>query len=174
MPVPPAPFTGDGQGRSYGLEMILKHEFTERFFGWIAYTLSKSEQTVYAVNAPMQGAPDGTIMDKAVQPKWFPTDYDQRNNLIAVASYQLRNWRFGLRFRLVTGAPETPAYEGVFDADQGAYVCRAGPTNSARKPTFNQLDFRVDRTWTFKVWQLRCLRRPAERLQRAEPGRDDL
>ena len=45
---------GDGQGRSYGLELILKHEFTERFFGWIAYTLSRSEQTVYAVNAPMQ------------------------------------------------------------------------------------------------------------------------
>ena len=45
-------------------------------------------------------------------------------------------------------------YEGVFDADEGAYVCRAGPTNSARKPTFNQLDFRVDRNWTFKVWQL--------------------
>ena len=29
----------------------------------------------------------------------------------------------------------------------------ARPTNSARKPTFNQLDFRVDRTWTFKAWQ---------------------
>ena len=154
MPVPPPPFTGDGQGRSYGMELILKHEFTERFFGWISYTLSKSEQTVYAVNAPMQGAPDGTIMDNAVQPKWFPTDYDQRHNLITVASYQLRNWRFGLRFRLVSGAPETPAYEGVFDADQGAYVCRAGATNSGRKPTFNQLDFRVDRTWTFKMWQL--------------------
>ena len=31
--------------------------------------------------------------------------------------------------------------------------CRSGPTNSARKPTFNQLDFRIDRTWTFKAWQ---------------------
>jgi TonB family protein len=153
MPVPPAPFTGDGQGRSYGMELILKHEFTERFFGWISYTLSRSEQTVYAVNAPMQQM-GGTIMDQAVQPKWFPTDYDQTHNLIAVASYQMRNWRFGLRFRLVTGAPNTPMYEGVFDADEGAYVCRAGPTNSGRKPTFNQLDLRVDRNWTFKVWQL--------------------
>ena len=89
-----------------------------------------------------------------MQPKWFPTDYDQTHNLIAVASYALRGWRLGLRFRLVSGAPETPLLEGVFDAEQGAYVCRAGPTNSARKPTFHQLDFRVDRTWTFKVWQL--------------------
>ena len=36
------------------MELILKHEFTERFFGWLAYTLSRSEQTVYALNAPMQ------------------------------------------------------------------------------------------------------------------------
>ena len=52
-PVPPPPFTSSGQGRSYGAELILKHDFTERFFGWVSYTLSRSEQTVYAVNAPM-------------------------------------------------------------------------------------------------------------------------
>ena len=64
MPVPPrAVHVGDGQGRSYGMELILKHEFTERFFGWISYTLSRSEQTVYAVNAPMQRDTGGTIMD---------------------------------------------------------------------------------------------------------------
>ena len=57
MPVPPAPFTSATvRAARTALEMILKHEFTERFFGWIAYTLSRSEQTVYAVNAPMQGA----------------------------------------------------------------------------------------------------------------------
>jgi outer membrane receptor protein involved in Fe transport len=152
-PVPPPPFTSNGQGRSYGMELILKHEFTERFFGWISYTLSKSEQTVYAVNAPMFGQPG--LQDPALlQPKWFPTDFDQRHNLIVVASYALRNWRFGLRFRLVTGAPTTPMTEGAFDADEGNYACRTAPTNSARKPTFHQLDFRIDRKWTFKAWEL--------------------
>ena len=45
--------------------------------------------------------------------------------------------------------------EGVFDAEE-VDVRAAGPapTNSARKPTFNQLDFRVDQTWTFKAWEL--------------------
>ena len=71
-----------------------------------------------------------------------------------VASYALKNWTLGIRFRLVSGAPNTPMLEGAFDADQGIYACRTAPTNSARKPTFHQLDFRVDRKWTFKVWQL--------------------
>jgi len=154
LPVPPPPFTSDGRGRSYGMELILKHDFTERFYGWLAYTLSWSEQTVYAVGAPMGN--DMNVQDPNAprQATWFPTDFDQRNNLIAVASYALQKWRLGARFRLVSGAPTTPMTEGAFDADAGMDVCRAGPTNSARKPTFNQLDFRVDRTWTFRAWQL--------------------
>jgi hypothetical protein len=50
--------------------------------------------------------------------------------------------------------PATPMTEGAFDAEEGTYVCRAGPTNSVRRATFHQLDFRVDRKWTFKAWEL--------------------
>jgi len=154
-PVPPPPFLNhNGEGRSYGLEMILKHELTERFFGWISYTLSRSEQTVYALNAPMQSNGGGLQDPTAVKPQWFPTDYDQTHNLIAVASYALKKWRLGIRYRLVSGAPTTPMLEGAFDNEDGTYSCRTAPTNSARKPTFHQLDFRVDRTWVFKAWQL--------------------
>jgi TonB family protein len=154
-PVPPPPFKSGGQGRSYGMELILKHDFTERFFGWVAYTLSRSEQTVYALNAPMFGDGGMGIQDPTqAKPTWFPTDFDQTHNLITVASYATKNWRFGIRFRLVSGMPTTPMMEGVFDADEGSYACRAGRTNSVRRPTFHQLDARVDRTWTFKAWAL--------------------
>ena len=156
-PVPPPPFTPSGQERSYGLEAILRHEFTARFYGWLAYTLSWSEQTAYGVNAAVQGNAGmggaGTVGQVAA-PSWFPTDYDQRHNLIAVASYQMKAWRFGGRFRLVTGAPDTPVIGSVYDADYDTYQCKYGATNSIRKPTFNQLDLRVDRTWTFNLWQL--------------------
>jgi TonB family protein len=154
-PVPPPPFANhNGEGRSYGMELILKHDFTERFFGWVAYTLSRSEQTVYAINAPMLQDMGGLQEPNLAKPKWFPTDFDQMHNLIAVASYALKSWRFGLRFRLVSGMPTTPRLEGAYDADEGVYACRTGPTNSVRKPTFNQLDFRVDKKWTFKAWEL--------------------
>ena len=88
-----------------------------------------------------------------LKPTWFPTDFDQTHNLIAVASYAWKTVRFGLRFRLVSGAPDTPRLEGVFDADEGTYACRTGAPNSTRKPTFHQLDFRVDKKWTFKAWE---------------------
>ena len=72
----PPPFKSGGEGRSYGLELIMKHEFTERFFGWLAYTLSRSEQTVYALNAPMQGG-EVVVQDPTqLKPTWFPTDED--------------------------------------------------------------------------------------------------
>ena len=151
----PAAFDASGKGRSYGMELILKHEFTERFYGWLAYTLSRSEQTAYAVDSATQSnAGVGTLQTGATASRWSPTDFDQTHNLVAVGSYAWRAWRFGSRFRLVTGAPDTALTEGAFDADSGQYACQAGPTNGIRKPTFMQLDVRVERTWTFSAWQL--------------------
>jgi TonB family protein len=144
-----------GQGRSYGMELILKHAFTERFFGWIAYSLSRAEQTAYTVNgASVSNMGMGNLQTGAQSTTWYPTDFDQTHNLILVGSYTWRAWRFGTRFRLVTGAPDTPMFEGTYDADAGLYACRAGPTNSTRKPTFNQLDLRAERTWTFNAFQV--------------------
>jgi TonB family protein len=148
-------FEPSGRERSYGMELILKHEFTERFFGWIAYTLSRSEQTAYAVNgASTSNMGMGTLQTGAQSTVWYPTDFDQTHNLILVGSYTWGAWRFGTRFRYVTGTPDTLMYEGVYDADAGLYACRQAPTNSSRKPTFNQLDLRGERTWTFNAFQI--------------------
>ena len=60
-PVPVAglpPFSPTGEQRSYGLEVILKHAFTDRFYGWLAYTLSRSEESASAVGAPMHRRPE--------------------------------------------------------------------------------------------------------------------
>jgi TonB family protein len=147
-------FTPSGRERSYGMELILKHEFTERFFGWIAYTLSRAEQTAYAVNgASTSNQGMGSLQTGAQSTTWYATDFDQTHNLIFVGSYAWRAWRFGSRFRLVTGTPDTPMSEGTYDADAGLYACKQGATNSTRRPTFNQLDMRVERTWTFNAWQ---------------------
>jgi outer membrane receptor protein involved in Fe transport len=149
VPVPgPTVFEPTGEQRSYGLELILKHEFTERFYGWIAYTLSRSEQNSVSVGAPDTGG-EGNIIPPA---SWTPTAFDQTHNFILVASYKLQAWRLGTRFRVVTGSPATVFEEGYYDADTGQYACRQAPLNSVRQPTFNQLDVRVERTWTFNAW----------------------
>jgi TonB family protein len=154
--VPATPgFTATGRGRSYGMELILKHEFTERFFGWLAYTLSRAEQSADSVNGVGGGNGMGSLqMPGSNTQTWYPTAFDQTHNLNVVGSYVWRAWRFGTRFRLVTGSPSTPLLEGAYDADKGMYACRQGALNSTRQPTFNQLDFRIDRTWTFNAWQL--------------------
>ncbi len=34
----------EGQGRAYGVQVLLRKELSARFFGWISYTLMRSER----------------------------------------------------------------------------------------------------------------------------------
>ena len=116
-------FNNDGIGRAYGLEFLLRHKMSQRFFGWIAYTLQRSER---------KDGPD--------EP-WRPFDSDQTHNLILIGQYKLTpKWSIGLRWRFVSGNPETPVTGAVYEADDNVYVPIFGETNSGRQPNFTQLD----------------------------------
>jgi TonB family protein len=127
-----------GSGRVYGAEWFLKYGGDPRFFGWIAYTLSRSER---------QDAAGG-------ERYLFP--FDQTHILTLVGSYQLgRGWQVGSRFRLVSGGLYTPESQGVFDATAGVErSASAIPRFSARLPAFQQLDLRIDKTWSFREGKL--------------------
>lgn len=128
-----APFPVGTRSRVLGLELLLRKRLTKRLYGWIAYTLSWGQ--LRFVQAPPGNLPD---------PR--PSDFDQRHNLVALASYVLpRGWRLGGRFRFVTGYPYTPVLGSI--AVRGGFVPVRGPRNSARLPAFHQLDIRVDRAW---------------------------
>jgi len=120
-----------GSGRTYGAEFLLRYKPVGRFFGWVAYTLSRSER---------RDAPGKPL---------YSYDYDQTHNFTALASYKLgRGWQLGGRFRYVTGNPYTPKIDGVVDYDAGVYAGIDSPNkNSARLPSFQQLDLRIDKTW---------------------------
>ncbi|MFT3923729.1 MAG: TonB family protein [Myxococcales bacterium] len=127
-----ARFANTGRGRVYGGEFMLRYRPDDsRFFGWIAYTLSRSER------ANTKDEPFHTFQ------------YDQTHILSALGSYKVgRGWTIGARFRYVTGAPYTPYVGGVLDLDAGAYSPIPSNTPySARLPAFHQLDLRVDKTW---------------------------
>jgi hypothetical protein len=127
-----------GSGRSYGSEFLLRYKPEGRFFGWIAYTLSKSERR------------DGP--DEA----YHLFEYDQTHVLTALGSMKL-GWgmQVGARFRYVTGSPYTPYVGGIMDYDSGSYApVEADRAYSARQPAFHQLDLRVDKTWKFQSWDL--------------------
>ena len=137
-----------GRGRSYGMEILLKHKPSEYFYGWISYTLSRTELSGY--NAlPTAGRPP-------VSPEtWFLSPYDQTHILSLVASVRLgRGWETGLRLRFVTGNPTTPVVQGLFVADTSSYEGLSGKPFSSRVQSFFQLDLRVEKRWTFDSWTL--------------------
>jgi hypothetical protein len=127
-----------GEGYAFGVEWLLRYKADEHFFGWLSYTLSRSERR----NAP--GEP------------YHLFQYDQTNILTVLGSYKLgRGWQVGARFRLVSGDPYTPTVGGAYDATVGAQQgVAAFPPYGARLPLFQQLDLRVDKTWTFRAWKL--------------------
>ncbi|HYQ40722.1 MAG TPA: TonB family protein [Polyangiaceae bacterium] len=127
-----------GSGRIYGSEFLLRYKPEGRFFGWIAYTLSRSER---------RDADNGAM---------YIYDYDQTHILTALGSYKLgRGWQAGARFRYISGTPYTPVLGGVMDYDAGTYApINSGNLNSGRTGAFHQLDLRIDKTWTFSAWKL--------------------
>ncbi len=130
-------YANAGLSRSYGVEVMLRQELTARLFGWLAYTLSRSER---------KGPGDA---------RYRRSSYDQAHILTVLAQYKLgRGWAVGARFRLVSGNPTTPVVGSTFDADAGAYAAITGEWYSERAPLFHQLDLRVDKEWTFDKWKL--------------------
>jgi hypothetical protein len=122
----------EGVGRAYGLQFLLRQQPWHGFFGWIAYTISRSER---------QDTPGSS---------WRLFDYDQPHILAVVASKELGPWTAGLRFRYARGLPRTPVVGAFYDAKDDAYQPILGLQNSIRLPDFWQLDVRVDRSFVLR------------------------
>jgi hypothetical protein len=144
-------FSSVGKGRSYGLELLLRHQVTAHFFGWVAYTLSRTEQTE---GLAMLGQNDAAGMAiNTTGTAYRPSAFDETHNLILVGSYRLGAWELGGRYRLVSGRPDTPVQGSFYDADFNGYTPQFGNHNSIRRQTFSQLDVRLEKSWAFDVWR---------------------
>ncbi|HVV84517.1 MAG TPA: TonB-dependent receptor [Kofleriaceae bacterium] len=128
-------YVNRGTGRSYGAEYLIKAH-TDRFFGWLSYSYSRSDRV------------DGPGMPRRL------FDYDQTHNVIAVGSWKLGRWELGGRWQYITGQPLTPVVGSVYLSDANAFIPLYGPVNSDRIEDGHQLDVRVDHRWKFKTWEL--------------------
>ena len=136
VPVPER-LANTGQGRIWGFETFLRQALTERIFGWLSYSFSKSQRLDRPGDA------------------WRAFDFDQTHVLTAIVSYKLgAGWELGGRFRYATGNPRTPIVGSVKDDNTDSFIPVFGPTNSIRLPSFVQLDVRVDKIWVFNTWSL--------------------
>jgi hypothetical protein len=123
-------------GRAYGLELLLRRRLGEGLWGWIAYTVSRSERDYRAGTAT--------------------ADFDQTHVLNLVFSWEIgAGWRVGAKFHFRSGRPYTP-YECDRTTDEtGEHLanCEVGTDrNEERLPPFYRLDLRVDKKWTFETW----------------------
>ncbi len=129
-------YLNDGIGRIYGVEISAVLQPKGRIFGYLSYTLSRSER-------------------RDRDNPWRLFDYDQPHILTASATYRLgRGWELGGTFRLVSGNPITPIEGGVLNLDTWDYWPVNGPPNSARSAMFHRLDVRIEKLWTFTDWKL--------------------
>lgn len=131
-------YRSNGFGRSYGAEVLLRHALTRRFFGWISYSLSRTERE-YQQNGGRIGL----------------NGLDQPHNLIVVASYKLpKDFIVGTRIRYASGPLNTPIVGSIYDANGNYYFPLQGQAFSRRLPAFFQMDVRVDKRWVYERWML--------------------
>ncbi|MFO0572591.1 MAG: TonB-dependent receptor [Polyangia bacterium] len=140
VPDPVSIYSNDGLGRTLGADFLIRQRLWRGLFGWVAYTVSRSERR-----------------DGPGQP-WRPFQFDQTHILTLIVSYKLPWTRLGIevgvRFRYVTGNPSTPVTGAVRDLSTQSWAPTQGPLYSERLPDFHQLDLRVDKTWIFNRWKL--------------------
>ena len=131
-------FTNEGIGRTYGLEVMVRRERVGNAFGWLSYTLSRSERRDY---------PDAD---------WYLFDFDQTHILVALAGYRLPyDFEVSGKAEYTTGNPTTPYALGIYDVDQERYQgFPSGKRNSERLPAYAALSLRAEKLFTYRTWQL--------------------
>ncbi|MBN1984122.1 MAG: TonB family protein [Chitinivibrionales bacterium] len=126
---------GDQKGRMSGLEIMVRHNQGRRFFGWVAYSLSRSQRY------------DATAR------RWELYDKDQTHNLQLLGSWKLpKAYDVGIRLRYVTGDPTTPLIGVQESENNNVFIPKWGKKNSTRYSPFVQLDLRGDKKMVFRQW----------------------
>ena len=115
-----------------GGQLLLRQDLLKGVFGWITYSIIRSERK----NHPDSG--------------WRLFDYDQTHVLGVLVSWAIgKGVTAGARFRLATGYPRTPVIGSFYDVRTDDYQPVFGAQNSTRIPLFYQLDARIEKTFTF-------------------------
>jgi TonB family protein len=148
-------FYNGGEGRAYGVEVLLRHAPVNRLFGWVSYTLSRASRRDPAACETTD--PDATENDfLGTGPCWYLFDFDQTHIFSAQAGYDLP-FDFGIsaQVQYVTGNPFDRFDGGVYDVDVDQYSgVQVSTENGERVPPYFQTSLRFDYLFTFKRWQL--------------------
>lgn len=152
----------NGEARAYGLEFLLRKNKGD-LTGWIAYTLSKSEQRTPGGAAGGPGLNNGD---------WYNTPFDRTHDLSVTGNYKYNDkWTFNANFVFQTGRPVTYP-NGQFQYN-GLSIPTYSTRNADRLPSYNRLDISATLTprnnknrkwqgeWVFGIYNLYSRRNAA-------------
>jgi hypothetical protein len=152
-----------GEGKSYGVELFLQKKLTRRFFGTLAWSLSR------LYYRDMRPGHEG---------EWYPGDYDFRNGFTVTGGWKTdlieKEWYTGMRrrwwvkalspvfpfadrvelsakWRFLGGRPYTaPVYNDSLDR----WIYDQEELNGTRYPPYHRLDLRYERRYGFGFLQM--------------------
>jgi outer membrane receptor protein involved in Fe transport len=153
----------NGEARAYGLEFLLRKN-EGRFQGWLAYTLSKSEQRTPG-RAPVEDNGRSNLESGINFGEWYNTPFDKTHDIALYGNYELNDrWSFNSNFIYQTGQP-TNFPVGQFEFE-GLVVPFFGLRNQTRLPNYHRLDIAATLTprknknrnfqseWIFSVYNV--------------------
>ncbi|XLS28548.1 TonB-dependent receptor [Flavobacteriaceae bacterium M23B6Z8] len=160
----------NGQARAYGLEILFRKN-EGRYTGWIAYTLSKSEQRTPGRPAVVDNGRSN--LETGINlGNWYNTPYDKTHDISIYNSYELNEkWSFNMNFVYQTGQP-TNYPIGKFEF-QGLTIPYYGLRNKERLPDYHRIDISAKLTprknanrklqgeWIFSIYNLYSRRNAA-------------
>jgi hypothetical protein len=133
-------FNNNGQLRSHGYELFVRRALSERWFGWLAYTWSKTEERNNSAE------------------KWRLGDNDQTHVVHLAGSYTWTpTWETGGRLTSHTGDTYTSKVgPAVYNTNLDKYQPRqaADVANNARLPHYNELSLFSSHDFLFDTSKL--------------------
>ncbi|MCH1432042.1 MAG: TonB-dependent receptor [Flavobacteriaceae bacterium] len=118
-----------GQARAGGLEVLFRKN-EGKLTGWIAYTLSRSEQQTPGRTPSEVGINYGN---------WYATPYDKTHDISITTNYDLnKRWNLNTNFIYQTGQPIT--YPNAQYQFSGFSIPNFESRNSSRLPAYHRLD----------------------------------
>lgn len=119
----------NGEARAYGLEVLFRKN-KGKFTGWLAYTLSKSEQRT------LGGQAGGPGINKGL---WYNTPHDRTHDISATGSYKLNDkWTLNSNLVFQTGRPVT--YPNGQYTYEELSIAIYSDRNENRLPSYHRLD----------------------------------
>lgn len=135
----------NGKARAYGLEILFRKN-EGRFKGWLAYTLSKSEQKTEGRTPTETGINNGN---------WYLTPYDKTHDLSITGTYELnKKWTFSSNLLFKSGQPTTFP-NGQYEYN-GITIPNYEARNSSRLPVYHRMDLAatyIPKPDTTKRWK---------------------